>query len=157
MGKREVRVIVVSKPVTIGLLVLASAGMIALLYFLSGKAYVREAHPATDLVLRFLRRDDPPRDAILAAMMPVIANVLFFIPWGFLTFIAIDSPRRRRFRSYLLTFFAAAVFAAALEVWQAFLPTRVTSPVDAIANAAGALLGAVGGHLRKEIHVRFEH
>lgn len=157
MGKREVRVIVVPKAVTVVLLALVSAGMIALLYFLSGKTYVRDAHPATDLVLRFLQRDDPPRDAILAAMMPIIANILFFVPWGFLTFIALDTAKRRRFRTYLLTFVAAAIFATALEVWQTFLPTRVTSPVDAIANAAGALLGAVGGHLRKEIHVRFEH
>ena|SRR5688500_9480367 len=157
MGKREVRVVVVSKPVTIVLLTLVSAGMIALLYFLSGKAYVRDSHPATEVVMRFLRRDDPPRDAVLAALMPIIANALFFVPWGFLTFIAFDTPKRRRFRTYLMTFAAAAVFATALEIWQTFLPTRVTSPIDAIANAAGALLGAIGGHLRKEIHVRFEH
>ena len=149
--------IVVPKAVTIVLLALVSAAMVALLYFLSGKTYVRDSHPATELVLRFLRRDDPSRSAILAALMPIFANVLFFVPWGFLTFIAFDTPRRRRVRTYLLTFVAAAIFAAAMEIWQTFLPTRVTSPVDAIANAAGALLGAVGGHLRKEIHVRFEH
>lgn len=157
MGKREVHVIHVSKRVTIVLLVLVSAAMVALLYFLSGRAYARESHAATELVLRLLRRDDPPRTAVLAALMPVIANALLFAPWGFLAFIALDSPRRRRFHTYLLTFLAAAVFATAMELWQIFLPTRVTSPVDAIANALGALAGAVLGHLRKEVRIRFEH
>ena len=64
----------------------------------------------------------------------IFANVLFFVPWGFLTFIAFDTPKRRRARTYLLTFVAAAIFATAMEIWQTFLPTRVTSPVDAIAN-----------------------
>lgn len=157
MGKREVRVIVVPKRVTIALLVLVSGAMAGLVYFLSGRTYVRDAHPVTDLFLRLLSRDDPPRDAILAALMPAIANALIFVPWGFLAFIAIDSPRRTRIRTYLITFVVAAIFAAAMEVWQIFLPTRVTSPMDAIANTLGALLGAMGGHLRKEIHVRFEH
>src|SRR5687767_383635 len=157
MGKREVRVIVVPKRVTIALLVLVTAAMAARLYFLSGRTYVRDVHPVTDLFLRVLQREDPPRDAILAALMPAIANALVFVPWGFLAFIAIDSPRRTRVRTYLITFVAAAIFAAALEVWQMFLPTRVTSPIDAIANTLGAFLGAMGGHLRKEIHVRFEH
>jgi VanZ family protein len=157
MGKREVHVVVVSKRVTFALLLLVSAAMIALLYFLSGRAYVRDSHPATELVLRLMRRDDPPRAAILAALMPVFANVLFFIPWGFLTFIILDSVKRRRFHTYLLTFVAAAVFATAMEIWQTFLPTRVTSPVDAVANAMGALAGAVAGHLRKEVRIRFDH
>ena len=156
MGKREVRVVVVPRGVTIALLVLVCAAMVALLYFLSGKAYVRDSHPATEMVMRLLRRDDPPRDALLAALMPVIANVLFFLPFGFLMFLAADSPRRRRFRTYVITFIAAAVFATAMEVWQAFLPTRVTSPADAVANVVGALVGALGGHLRKNVHIRFE-
>ena len=157
MGKREVRVIVVPKAVTIALLVLVTAAMAALLYFLSGRTYVRDSHPGTELLLRLLRRDDPPRDAILVAIMPIFVNVVAYVPWGFLTFIAIDSPKRPRFRSYLITIVAAAILAAAMSVWQMFLPTRVTSPVDAIANTLGAFVGAIGGHLRKEIHVRFEH
>lgn len=157
MGKREVHVIVVSKPVTVTLLVMVSLAMIALLYFLSGRAYARDSHPLTELLLRLLRRDGPPRDAVLAALMPVIANALFFVPWGFLMFIALDTPSRRRFRTYLYTFIAAAVFATLMEIWQVFLPTRVTSAVDAVANALGACLGAVVGHLRKEVRIRFEH
>ena len=157
MGKREVRVIVVPKPVTVVLLILVCAAMAALLYFLSGKAYARDSHPAMEIALRLLRRDDPSRSAVLAALMPVVANALLFIPFGFLMFIALDTPRRRRFRTYAVTFVAAALFAAALEVWQHYLPTRVTSPVDAIANALGAVVGAMGGHLRKEVHVRFDH
>ncbi|HUP48101.1 MAG TPA: VanZ family protein [Thermoanaerobaculia bacterium] len=157
MGKREVRVVVVPKRVTALLLVLVSAAMVALLYFLSGKAYVLDSHPAAEVVRRLLRRDDPSRTAILVALMPVIANALFFVPWGFLMFIVLDAPRRPRRRTYLITVVAAATFATGMELWQIFLPTRVTSAVDAAANTLGALAGAMAGHLRKEINVRFEH
>ena len=151
------RVIVVRKPVTIVLLVVVAGAMLGTLYFLSGRAYARESQPAADLLLRILRREDPSRTAVLAALMPFAANALFFIPFGFLTFIALDSPRRKRSRTYVMTVAAATIFAAAVAVWQQFLPTRVTTPVDVVANALGALLGAVAGHLRKELHIRFEH
>jgi VanZ family protein len=51
---------------------------------------------------------------------------------------------------------AAAGFAAAMFVWQSYLPTRVTSALDTLANAAGAFAGAAIGHIRKTVHVRFE-
>lgn len=151
------RVVVVRKPVTILLLALVAGAMIATLYFLSGRAYARESQPVADLILRILRREDPSRTAVLAALMPLAANGLFFMPFGFLTFIAFDSPRRKRRRTYVMTVLAATVFAAALGVWQQFLPTRLNTPVDVVANALGALAGAVGGHLRKELHIRFDH
>ena len=157
MGKREVRIVVIRKPVTIALLVLVSAAMVALVWFLSGKTYARDTSAATDILLRLLRRDDPPRDALLAALMPVIANALLFMPWGFLAFIAIDKPARPRRSTYALTIATGVLFAAVIQVWQTFLPTRVSSPVDVVANAMGAFLGAMGGHLRKRVYVRFEH
>jgi len=43
-----------------------------------------------------------------------------------------------------------------MSAWQEFLPTRVTSPPDALANAAGALAGAALGHARKDVRVRFD-
>ena len=157
MGKREVRVIVIRKWTTVALLLLISAGMAGLIYFLSGKAYARETHPAAEMMLRLIRRDDPSRDVFLAAMMPVIANALLFIPFGFLMFIALDSPRRRRSRTYLLTVGLGVAFAASMQIWQYALPTRVISPVDMIANALGTFTGAIGGHLRKRVHIRFDH
>lgn len=156
MGKPEVRVIVVPKRATLMLLLLTSAAMIALLFFLSGKAYARDAFPASELLTRIARGERGFSSAtVLAALMPVIANILLFIPWGFLAFVALDAPSRPRRRTYLITVCAGLVFAAALEVWQAFLPTRVTNPLDAVANTVGTLAGAVAGHLRKQVYVRF--
>lgn len=157
MGKREVRVVTIRKRTTVMLLLLVSAAMIALLLFLSGRAYARDAHPASEMLLRLIRRDEAPRDAVLAALMPVFANILLFVPWGFLTFIALDSQARPRRRTYALTVAGSLLFAAVMQLWQVFLPTRVNGPVDMLANALGAFTGAIGGHLRKRVYVRFEH
>jgi VanZ family protein len=156
MGKQEVRVIVVPKRATFLLLLLTSAAIIALLYYLSGKAYARDAYPASELVTRIARGERGfSRATVLAAAMPVIANILLFVPWGFFAFIVLDSPARPRRRTYLITVAIGLIFAAALEVWQAFLPTRVTNPLDAVANTVGALTGALGGHLRKQLYLSF--
>lgn len=157
MGKRDVRVVFIPKRITIALLLLVCAAMAGLVYFLSGKAYARDTHPAADLLLRLIRRDEPTRDVFLAAMMPVIANALLFLPFGFLMFIALDAPERSRARTYWLTLILGMVFAGVMQIWQYALPTRVISPVDVFANAIGAFTGAMGGHLRKRVHVRFDH
>lgn len=158
MGKRQVHVIMVRKPVTFVLLVLTTAAMATLLYFLSGKAYAADTHPMRELLSRLLGSSRGPvsRDALLAFLMPVIANVLLFVPWGFLAFVGLDSPSRGRTVTYAMTLVAAVVLAAAMYLWQQLLPTRVTSLLDAVANGAGALCGAALGHARKGVHVRFE-
>ncbi len=158
MGKRHVYVIAVRKPVTFALLVLTMAAMASLLYLLSGKAYAADTHPIREILAGLLgsRRGPVPRDAVLAFLMPVIANILLFVPWGFLAFVALDSPSRRRSVTYAITVVAALVFATAMYVWQLYLPTRVTSLADTMANGAGALAGAALGHARKGVRVRFE-
>jgi hypothetical protein len=158
MGKRHVHVVVVRKGVTIALLVATSAAMAALLYFLSGRAYAADGHPLRDLVARAL--GSGPRaispEAILASLTPVIANVLLFVPWGFLAFIALDTAARPRRLSYLVTSLAAMLFALAMYFWQRYLPTRVTSLPDCLSNALGAFAGAALGHARKSVRVRFD-
>jgi VanZ family protein len=158
MGKRQVHIVRVRKPATLVLLVLTTAAMASLLYFLSGKAYAADAHPVRDLLARLLGsgRGALSRSSVLASLMPVIANMLLFMPWGFFTFIALDTATRRRARSYAITFAAALVFAALMYLWQQYLPTRVTSPADTIANALGALAGAAMGQARKDVRVRFD-
>jgi VanZ family protein len=158
MGKRQVHVIVVRKPVTIALLVLTMLAMAGLLYLLSGKAYAAETHPIRELLARLLgaRREAVSRDALLAFLMPVLANMFLFVPWGFLAFVALDSPSRRRVVTYAMTVIAAVVFALSLYIWQSYLPTRVTALPDTIANAAGAFAGAALGHVRKGVRVRFD-
>jgi VanZ family protein len=158
MGRRHVRVIAVRKPVTFALLALTTALMATLLYLLSGRAYAGDRSPLWELAAGLLGARSAPvsRDALLAFLMPVIANVLLFMPWGFLAFVGLDSPKRPRRTAYLLTLAGALVVAGCMYVWQEFLPTRVTSPPDAIANGAGALAGAALGHIRKGMRIRFD-
>ena len=155
MGKREVRVIVIRKRVTVTLLVLVSAAMLSLIGFLSGKAYSSELRGPAEEVVTLMQFRAAPDSRLIAAVMPLFADVIAFLPWGFLAFMAIDSKERRRFRSYLLTCALAVAFSLALVVWQYALPTRVTTFGDTIFNLAGALLGAALGHLRRTVHVRF--
>lgn len=158
MGKRRVHVITVRKPVTFALLVLTSAAMAGLLYLLSGRAYAADTHPIRELLMRLLGsgRAGVSRDTVLAFLMPVIANVLLFVPWGFLAFVWLDSPSRSRSRTYVLTVSAAVLFAVAVHLGQLLLPMRVTSIYDTFANALGAWGGAALGHARKGVHVRFD-
>ena len=157
MGKRHVHIIEVPKAVTAALLALTTVAMVSLVYFLSGKAYVGDAHPVRDLLKRFLTgpRSVSP-DAILASLTPAIANILLFIPWGFFAFLAADSSSRPRTRTYAITCAAAVVFAFLMYFWQAHLPTRVTALRDTIPHALGALAGAALGHARKTVRVRFD-
>jgi glycopeptide antibiotics resistance protein len=156
MGKRQVHVVRVPRPATVALLVLTTAAMIALLYFLTGKAYVTGAHPFRELVARSLGSERPlSRGALLAFLMPVLANMLVFVPWGFFAFLALDTPSRPRAWTYLLTVIAAFAFAVILVLWQESLPTRVTALPDTISNTLGALAGAALGHARKSVRIRF--
>ncbi|MBV8520305.1 MAG: VanZ family protein [Acidobacteria bacterium] len=158
MGKRRVHVIVVRKPVTFAFLAATTLAMAALLWFLSGKAYAADEHPVRELLGRAFgsRRAPLSRDALLAFLMPVIANMLLFVPWGFFSFLALDRTSRSRARTYAMTLVAALVLAAAMNLWQQFLPTRVISPFDLFANGAGALGGAALGHARKGLRVTFD-
>ncbi len=159
MGKPQVHVIRVPKWATVSLLVLTCASMLTLVYLLSGKAYAAETHPFREIIARLLgssSRGPVSRDELLAFLMPVIANILLFVPFGFFWFLAIDIPERSGSVKYGETVLAAVIFAAAMFIWQNFLPTRVTAPLDIISNALGALGGAAIGHARKTIHVRFQ-
>ncbi|HYC59263.1 MAG TPA: VanZ family protein [Thermoanaerobaculia bacterium] len=158
MGRRQVHIIRVRPPVTIALLALVTAALVALIWFLSGKAYAAETHPMRELLARLLGSGSGPvsRDAVLAFLMPVLGNILLFVPWGFLMFLALDGRTRTRKLAYFTTVIGAVIFAVAMVLWQNTLPTRVTSLPDTFANALGALAGAALGHARKTVHVQFD-
>jgi VanZ family protein len=145
-------------PVTLALLALTTIAIASLIYFLSGKAYAAETHPIREILARLLGSNRGPvsRGTVLAFLMPIIANILLFVPWGFLAFLAFDGRTRSRGWAYGATVVGAIVFAATLLVWQQTLPTRVTSLPDTFANGLGALAGAALGHARKGVHVRFD-
>ena len=158
MGRRQVHVIRVRPPVTFALLVLTTAAIAALIYFLSGKAYAAETHPIRELLARLLgsQRGPVSRDTLLAFLMPILGNIMLFVPWGFLAFLALDGRMQSRRAAYFVTVTGAVVLSAALVLWQQTLPTSVTSLPDTIANAMGALAGAALGHARKGVYVHFE-
>lgn len=157
MGRRQVHVIRVRKRVSYMLLALTTLLLAGLLYLLSGKVYAAETAPA-DVLARLIAAAQPPasRDTLLAFLMPVMANVLLFAPWGFFAFVALDAPKRRRTAVYIAIAIGALLFSTAMYLWQQYLPTRVTSVADTIANGLGALGGAALGHARKSIRIRFE-
>jgi glycopeptide antibiotics resistance protein len=137
MGKREVRVVVVRKTVTIALLAIASIAMLSLVYGLSGHAFVRTERSIVDIIAL---------DA---------ANTILFIPWGFLAFIAL-SPKRPRAMTYALTILFGALFALVVAGWQSAQPAPVTTYRDTIWNVIGTFLGAIAAHLRKSVRIRFQ-
>jgi glycopeptide antibiotics resistance protein len=156
---RPVRTITISRPVTVLLLVLATLVIAALTLWLSGKAYAK-VDPVPFHELRVLQEklaEGPvPFPTVVALISPMILNVLLFMPWGFLAFVALDTPARPASQSYLLTVLLAMGLSFAVEATQYFLPSRVTDINDVIWNSAGALIGAFLGHMRKRVRVAFE-
>lgn len=160
MGKAGVRIVTVRKWVTVTLLLLTTIGIAAITLSLSGKAYTKvDSEPFREIRVlnRILRSGEPtPTSTVVALTMPIVMNILLFMPWGFLAFISLDTVSRPTHRTYLLTLLLAMAFSCLVEAWQYFLPTRVTDVNDIIWNGTGAFLGAVLGHLRKRVRVAFE-
>jgi len=158
VGKPTIRTFTVPRGVTIALLAAVSITMTALIAFLSGRAYLRQQLTIPDIVSLIHRYDagTVSNDALLATAAPYIADILFFMPWGALAFLAFDRGEAHRLRTYLLTLAVGVTFALGLVAWQSALPTRVTGWEDAGWNMLGCLAGAVCGHLRKSVRVRFE-
>jgi glycopeptide antibiotics resistance protein len=159
MGKKTLRIIPVPKGVTFALLVLASIAVVWAIYWLSGKAYLKDrpAFEEIEIVYRHIRGIEPQTNAtLIAVMMPVVANVMLLVPWGFLAFLVMDRPGWSRARTYLVTLIAAALFSLVLVAWQGMLPTRITGIDDSMWNVVGAMLGAMVAHARKRIQIRFE-
>ena len=154
MGKPGTRVVLVPRWATVSLLVLVSAAMALLILELSGRAYLHERTSIVEVLSLVRRYDRLTPTAFIAAIAPVIANVLFFVPWGALAFFAFD--RARRAATYALTLAVGVAFACLLVAWQSALPTRVTGWNDAAWNTVGCAVGAMAAHLRKRLRIRFE-
>jgi VanZ family protein len=71
-------------------------------------------------------------------------------------FLLLDRAERPRPVTYAITCLAGVILASLMQILQAFMPTRVTSITDAMANMLGTAGGAALGHLRKELRLRFE-
>lgn len=158
MGVKEIRVIPVSRRTTVLLLILVSISMATFIAVLSGRAYYREPITPGRVAAAIANYDQTgaSRANLLASLAPVIANGLFFLPWGVLAFLAFDRANRRKVTTYALVVSVGLTFALVLSAWQELLPTRVTGWLDTIWNAGGTFAGALLGHLRKSVRIRFE-
>jgi glycopeptide antibiotics resistance protein len=72
-----------------------------------------------------------------------VANILLFIPLGFLLTgtLAVDRSRRAGWTTALLVLPACTVLSAAIEFTQLFFPPRVSALNDIVAESFGGLLG----------------
>lgn len=159
MGRREVHVVRVPKGVTVVLLLLVSAAMVTFYVVFGGRTYVRPQGSTEDLLLKVMHREEAGTltfNTAVAFLWPVAANILLYVPWGFLAYIALDTPRRSRLRTFVATLAGGVVLAAAVEIWQMSLPSPIATVSDSIANIVGVAAGALAGQLRKQVRFRFE-
>lgn len=72
----------------------------------------------------------------------LVGNILLFLPFGFLGFLALRLARRPVRGIFILCLFGA-IFALTLQILQFFLPSRDQSLQDVVWNVAGTLGGAL--------------
>jgi glycopeptide antibiotics resistance protein len=151
------REVTIRKPLTIVMLVLVTGAIIAITVWISGRSYSNLDPIPFDDIRYLIRRlaARPISTHILAVLVvPMIANVLLFVPWGFLTFIALYTVDRPTLQTYVLTILLGFSLTLGVEGWQYFLPSRVADINDVIWNTTGVVIGALLGHAR--LRVRFE-
>jgi len=151
--------ITVRRPITFLLLVMVTATIAIATVYTSGKSYSKIDPVPFEEIKHLSHRFEtrPVSTQILAVIvMPIIANVMLFIPWGFLTFISLYTIDRPTMQTYVLTVLCGLSFSLAIEAWQYFLPTRVADVNDVIWNTTGAMLGAILGHMRQRVRFEFE-
>ncbi len=153
------RDVVIKRPLTILLLTIVTLSIIANTVWMAGKSYENFDPIPFDDVRFLIRRvaDRPISTHILAVLVvPMIANVLLFVPWGFLTFISLYTVDRPTLQTYVLTILLGFSFSLGIEGWQYFLPSRVADINDVIWNTTGVVAGAFLGHLRLRVRFEFE-
>ena len=151
--------VVIRKPITVLLWLLTTVAIIAVTVWMAGRSYENfEPIPFDDL--RYVAKrlaERPISTHILAVIIvPMIANVLLFVPWGFLAFITFYTVDRPTLQTYVLTILLGFSFTLAIEGWQYFLPSRVADVNDVIWNTSGTILGALLGHARLRVRFEFE-
>ena len=153
------RLITIRRPTTIALLLIVTLAIILLTLWTSGKSYSKvDPIPFEDLRHLAKRMASPHHVSthiVAVIVVPIVANVLLFIPWGFLLFIALYTVERPTMQTYVLTLLLGFTFTCAIEAWQYFLPSRVADVNDIIWNTVGAFGGAILGHLRERVRFEF--
>ena len=141
------------------LLLLTTVAIVGITLWMSGKSYASlDPIPFDDiryLAKRFAER--PISTHVLALLVvPMVANVLLFVPWGFLLFIVLYTVERPTLQTYILTILLAFSFSLGIEGWQYFLPSRVADINDVIWNTSGGIIGSFLGHARLRLRFEFQ-
>ena len=159
MSQTVPRDITIRKPITFLILGLVTLTIISITVWMSGKSYGNLDPIPFDDIRYLLHRlgDRPISTHILAVIVvPMVANVLLFVPWGFLLFIMLYTMERPTLQTYVLTVLLGFSFSLIIEGWQYFLPSRVADVNDVIWNTSGTALGALLGHARLRLRFEFE-
>jgi VanZ family protein len=78
----------------------------------------------------------------------IVSNLLGYLPFGFLTFVALVRSGRRSGPAAAIACLVGGVLSLAMEMLQNYLPHRVSSSLDFVLNVLGTALGvAVGAAL----------
>ncbi len=153
------KAITVRRPITVVLLLATTLAIVGVTVWTAGKSYAKVHTIPFEEVRQLLHRLEErpiPTNILAIIVVPIIANVLLFVPWGFFMFIALYAVERPTVQTYLLTILLGMSFTLAIEAWQYFLPSRVADINDLISNTAGTALGAVLGHMRLRVRFEFE-
>lgn len=156
---RQTGSLTIPRFVTIIALLLVTVAIISITVWSSGKSYTKvDPLPFDDLRHLFHRVEHRPVSTQILAVIivPIIGNILLFVPWGFLMFIALYSVDRPTVQTYVLTILLGFTFTIVIEAWQYFLPSRVADINDVIWNTLGTVLGAILGHMRLRVRFEFE-
>jgi len=151
-------VITIRRPVTVLLLFVVTLGILAATMWMSGKSYSKvDPIPFEDfhVLQHVMHRHAISTHMLAVIVIPIIANTLLFVPWGFLTFLALYTEKRSTLQTYVLTILLGLTFTCTIEAVQYFLPSRVADINDIIWNTVGTALGAVLGHLRARLRFEF--
>jgi len=81
----------------------------------------------------------PPQVLLSGDILDIVANVVLFVPLGFLYAVARDGSAARPSRIFLV----AIVWSATIELVQLFEVSRYAALSDVLANGGGAYLGAI--------------
>jgi glycopeptide antibiotics resistance protein len=154
-----VSTIVVRRFVTILLLLIVTAAIVSITVWSTGKSYTKvEPLPFDELrhLVHLSERKPVSTQIVAVIVVPIIGNILLFVPWGALMFIALYSVERPTVQTYVLTILLGFTFTLSIEAWQYFLPSRVADINDVIWNTSGTILGAIVGHMRLRVRFEFE-
>lgn len=150
--------ITIRRPVTVALLLVTTALIVIVTIRTAGKSYSNlDPVPFEEVRTLWRRLNHKPVGTHILALVvvPIIANVLLFVPWGFFLFLTLYTDTRPTIQTYVLTILSGLMFTCFIEGWQYFLPSRVADVNDVIWNTFGASTGAILGHLRARVRFEF--